>query len=80
MVGEGEVRLRWNPRHVAPRAGFSSDIRFVALSGMAFPAGGVISRDSRLEWGMRRVAGQTREAAVGGPETVAGREHYGLMP
>jgi len=80
MVRESEIRLRRNPRHVTPGARFSSDIGFVALSGIAFPAGGVIGRDLRFERGMRRVARQTREAPVGSPETVTCREHHGLMP
>src|SRR6476620_9276825 len=79
MVGEDEVRLRRNPWHVAPRAGFAGDVHTVTWSGMAFPAGGVIGRKLRLERGMRRVTRQTRHASAGGSETVAGRQHHRLM-
>ena len=79
MVGEDEVRLRRNPWHVAPRAGFAGDVHPVTLSGMAFPAGGVIGRKFGLERGMRRVTRQTRHAAARGPEAVAGRQHHRLM-
>ena len=79
MIGKDQVGLRRNPRHVALRAGLACDVHPVTLSGMAFPAGGVIGRESRLEWSMRRVTRQACHAAARGPEAVTGRQHHRLM-
>jgi hypothetical protein len=79
MVGEDQVGLRRNPWHVARRAGLAGDVHPVTLSGMAFPAGGVIGRKLGFERGMRRVTRQTRHTSARGLEAVAGRQHYRLM-
>jgi hypothetical protein len=79
MIGKDQVGLRWNPWHVALRAGLACDLRSVALRGMTSPAGGVIGRNLRLERGMRRVTRQTCHASARGLEAVAGRQHYRLM-
>src|SRR5438067_2389004 len=73
MIRKNQVGQRGYSRHVALRASLPGQRRLVTLGGMAFPAGGVIRRGPCLERGMRRVARQTRHAAAGGFEAVAGR-------
>jgi hypothetical protein len=79
MIGKDQVGLRRNPWHMALRTGLACDVRLVTLSGMAFPAGGVVDRKFRFKWSVRGVTRQACHAPARGPETVTGRQHHRLM-
>ena len=80
MIGEDQVRLRLDRRHMALRTGSAGCGKFVSRMSMTPSASGVIGGEFLLQRSMRRVTGQTTQSAFTLPETGAGGQQERLMP